>query len=257
MFPVCTLERLTLQNLVPSTSVSCLNCQALGKLEDLPFKISWRGTSFPSPWHWGKELTLMGQFSSVQFIRSVMSDSLWPHGLQHARPPYPSPAPGIHSDSCSSSQWCHPAISFSVVPFSSCPHSLPASKSFPMSQLFAWGGQSTGRNPRVDLLQNGLVGSPCSPRDPQKSSLVPQFESIHSSVFSLLYGLYYWSCKEGNISWIHSTGLREGKQTLWVLKFSQLTALMKFSHCRKGELNQNWYCQVEESEIWIWKGCHG
>ena len=84
------------------------------------------------------------QFSSVQFSRSVVSDSLRPHELQHARPPCPSPTPGVHSDSCPSSQWCHPAISSSVIPFSSCPRSLPASKSFPMSQLFAWGGQSTG-----------------------------------------------------------------------------------------------------------------
>ena len=81
---------------------------------------------------------------SVQFSRSVMSDSLWPHELQHARPPYPSPTPGVYSDSCPSSQWCHPAISSSVIPFSSCPQSLPASESFPMSQLFAWGGQNTG-----------------------------------------------------------------------------------------------------------------
>ena len=87
--------------------------------------------------------------------------------------PVPSPTLGVHSDSRPSSQWCHPAISSSVVPFSSCPQSLPASESFPVSQLFAWGGQSTGdsalasfqRNPRADLLQNGLVGSPCSPRD--------------------------------------------------------------------------------------------
>ena len=84
------------------------------------------------------------QFSSVQFIRSVMSDSLRPHESQHTRPPCPSPPPGVHSDSCPSSQWCNPAISSSVVPFSSCPQSLPASESFPMSQLFTWGGQSTG-----------------------------------------------------------------------------------------------------------------
>ena len=77
---------------------------------------------------------------SDQISRSVVSDSLWPHELQHARPPCPSPTPGVHSDSCPSSQWCHPAISSSVVPFSSCPQSLPASESFPMSQLFAWGG---------------------------------------------------------------------------------------------------------------------
>ena len=83
-------------------------------------------------------------FSSVQFSRSVVSDSLRPHESQHARPPCPSPSPGVHSDSCPSSQWCHPAISSSVVPFSSCPQSLPASGSFPVSQLFAWGGQSTG-----------------------------------------------------------------------------------------------------------------
>ena len=83
------------------------------------------------------------QFSSVQFSRSVVSDSFRPHGSQHARPPCPSPTPGVHSDSHPSSQWCHPAICSSVVPFSSCPQSLPASESFPMSQLFAWGGQST------------------------------------------------------------------------------------------------------------------
>ena len=79
-----------------------------------------------------------------QFSRSVMSDSLWPHELQHASLLYPSPTPGVYTNSCPSSCWCHPAISSSVVPFSSCPQSLPASGSFPMSQLFAWGGQSTG-----------------------------------------------------------------------------------------------------------------
>ena len=81
---------------------------------------------------------------SVQVSRSVVSDSLWPHESQHTRPPCPSPTPGVHLDSCPSSPWCHPAISSSVVPFSSCPQSLSASESFPMSQLFAWGGQSTG-----------------------------------------------------------------------------------------------------------------
>ena len=78
-----------------------------------------------------------GIFSSVQFSHSVVSNSLRPHESQHARPPCPSPTPGAHSDSCPSSQRCHPAISSSVVPFSSCPQSLPASESFPMSQLFA------------------------------------------------------------------------------------------------------------------------
>ena len=82
--------------------------------------------------------------SSVQFSRSVVSDSLQPHESQHARHPCPSSPPGVYSDSRPSSQWCHPAISSSVVSFSSCPQSLPASEFFPMSQLFAWGGQSTG-----------------------------------------------------------------------------------------------------------------
>ena len=86
----------------------------------------------------------LGLFSSVQFSHSVVSDSLGPHESQHTRPPCPSPTPGVHSDSHPSSQWCHPVISSSVIPFSSCPQSLPASKSFPMSQLSAWGGQSTG-----------------------------------------------------------------------------------------------------------------
>ena len=83
-------------------------------------------------------------FQSVQFSCSVVSDSLWPHELQHARPPCPSPTPRVHPSSCPSSWWCHPAISSSVVPFSSCLQSLSASESFPMCQVFAWGGQSTG-----------------------------------------------------------------------------------------------------------------
>ena len=82
--------------------------------------------------------------SSVQFSRSVVSNSLRPHGLQHARPPCLAPTPGDFSNTCPLSWWCHPTISSSVVPFSSSPQSFPASGSFLMSQLFAWGGQSTG-----------------------------------------------------------------------------------------------------------------
>ena len=134
--------------------------------------------------------------TSVQCSCSVVSDSLRPHESQHARPPSPSPTPGVHSDSRPSSRWCCPAISSSVVPFSSCLQSLPASEFFPMSQLFTWGGQSTGvsglasfppKNTRTDLLQNGLVGSSCSPRDSQESSPTPQFKSINSSTLSLLH----------------------------------------------------------------------
>ena len=84
------------------------------------------------------EIIILSEVSSVQFSRSVMYDSLRPHESQHARPPCPSPTPGVHSNSCASSRWCYPAISSSVVPFSSFPQSLPASESFPMSQLLAW-----------------------------------------------------------------------------------------------------------------------
>ena len=88
---------------------------------------------------------------SVQFSRSVVSNSLWPHESQLARPPCPSPTPRVYPNSCPSSRWCHPTISSSVVPFS-CPQSLPASGSFPMSQLFAWGGQSIGVSASASVL---------------------------------------------------------------------------------------------------------
>ena len=91
-------------------------------------------------------------FSSVHFSCSVVSNSLRPHESQYARPPGPSPTPGVHSDSRPSSPWCRRAISSSVIPFSSCSQSLPASESFPMSQLFAWGGQSTGASALASFL---------------------------------------------------------------------------------------------------------
>ena len=89
---------------------------------------------------------------SVQFSRSVMSDSLWPHESQHSRPPCPSSTPGVHSDSHPSSQWCHPAISSSVIPFSSCLQSFPASGSFQMSQFFTSGGQNIGVSASASVL---------------------------------------------------------------------------------------------------------
>ena len=97
-------------------------------------------------------------FSLVQFSHSVVSDSLRPHELQHARPPCPLPSPGVHSDSHPSSGWYHPAISSSVVPFSSCPQSFPASESFQMSQLFTWGGQSTGVSALASVLPKNTQG---------------------------------------------------------------------------------------------------
>ena len=108
----------------------------------------WSGLPCPFPgdlpgrqvlYHW---VTREAQFCLIQFSHSVVSDSLRPHESQHTRPPCPSPTPGVYSNSCPSSRWCHQAISFSVVPFSSCPQSLPASGSFPTSQLFTRGGQS-------------------------------------------------------------------------------------------------------------------
>ena len=121
-------------------------CPPPGDLSDLDIETASLSLSFQ---HWqagSLPLAPPGKscFSSVPFSCSVVSDSLRLHESQHARPPCPAPTPRVHSDSHPSSQWCHPAISSSIVPFSSCPKSLPASESFPMSQLFAWGGQSTG-----------------------------------------------------------------------------------------------------------------
>ena len=132
----------------------------------------------------------------IQFSHSVMSDSLLPHELQHARPPCPSPIPRVYPNSCSLSWWWHSTISSSVVPFSSCPQSFPASWSFKwVSSLhqvanvleFQLQHQSFQWTPRTDFLQDGLVGSPCSPRDSQESSPTPQFKGINSSALSFLY----------------------------------------------------------------------
>ena len=143
-------------------------------------------------------LLLETAFSSVQFISVTQSCPTLYDPMYRSMPglPVPSPSPGVHSDSRPSSPWCHPAISSSMVPWSSCPQSLPASESFPMInsshevakvlelQLYH---HSFQRNPRINLLQNGLVGSPCSPRDSQESSPTPHFKSISSSVLSLFH----------------------------------------------------------------------
>ena len=96
--------------------------------------------------------------SSVQFSHSVVSDSLQPHESQHTRPPYPSPTPGVHSDSRPLSPWCHPLISSSVITFTSCLQSLPASESFPVSQLITWGSQSTGASALASFLPKKSQG---------------------------------------------------------------------------------------------------
>ena len=123
-----------------------------------------------------------------------MSDSLQPHGLQPTRLPCPSSTPRVCSNSCPLSQWCHPTISSSVIPLSSCLQSSPASGSFPMSPFFSSRGlilelqcQSFPWIFRVDLLEDWLVWSPCSPRGSQESSPTPHFKRISSSVLSFLY----------------------------------------------------------------------
>ena len=124
--------------------------------ETIPFtvatkRIKYLGIYLPKE---AKDLLI----SSVQFSCSVVSDSLRRHESQHTRPPCPSPTPGVHSNSRPSSQWCHPAISSSVVPSSSCPQSLPASESFPVSQHFTWGGQSTGVSALASFLPKKSQG---------------------------------------------------------------------------------------------------
>ena len=132
-------------------------------------------------------------FSSV----TQLCPTLWSHRLQHTRLPCPSPVPGVYSDSCPLCQWCHPTISSSVVPFSSCVQSCPASVSFQMSQFFTSGGQSIGASASAPILPMNIQDwfplvltdwSPCSSGDSQESSLTPQFKSINSSVLSFLYG---------------------------------------------------------------------
>ena len=133
------------------------------------------------------------QFSSVTQLCLI----LWPHGLQHARPPCLSPTPRVYANSYPLSRWCHPAISSSVIPFSSCLQSFPASGSFQMSQSalcirwpkywsFSFNISPSNEHSGLISFRDGLVGSPCSPKDPQESSPTPQFKSINSSVLSFL-----------------------------------------------------------------------
>ena len=143
------------------------------------------------------------QFSSVQFSRSVVSDSLQPHELQHAKPPCPSQTPGDYSDSCPSSRWCHPAISSSVVPFSSYPQSLPASGSFPVSELFAWGGQSIGVSASASVLPvntqywspsgwTGRISLWYTKNDSQKKSVpITLFSHWKNQVLAHQYSSFY------------------------------------------------------------------
>ena len=134
-----------------------------------------------------------GSISSVQFSRSVMSNSMWPHKPQQARPLCPSPTPGVYSKSCPLRRWCHLPVSSSVVPFSSCLQSFPESGSFQMSQLFTWGGENIGVSASTSVLPvntqdsplGWTVGSPCNPRD----SRLLQHHSSKASI--LLHSAFF------------------------------------------------------------------
>ena len=138
-------------------------------------------------WVWEHHCQGWTSASLSSFSSSVVSDSFWPRGLQHVRLPCPSPSPRACSNSCPSSQWCHPTISSSIIPFSSCLQSLPASGAFPVSRLFSLGGQRIRASASASVLSmniqdwfrlDWLVWSPCIPRDSQKSAPAPSFKSI-------------------------------------------------------------------------------
>ena len=167
-------------------------------------------------------------FSSVQFSCSVVSNSLWPHGLQHTRLPCPTPTPRAYTNSCLSSQWCHPTISYSVVPFSSCLQFFPGSGPFLRSQFFAWGGQRIGVSASAsvfpmniqDWFPLGLTGLyPCSPRNSEESPPIPQFKSINTLALSFLYSPTFTSDIKGPSS--QSYGFSSGHVWMWELDYKE------------------------------------
>ena len=158
-----------------TTSVHCwVLTLSFINITSVSFVRTWRIGIFILFYRWG-----FWGFSSVQFSCSVVSDSLQPHESQLTRPPCPSPTPRVYPNSCPSSRWCHPAISSSVFPFSSCPQSLPASGSFPMSQLFTWGGQSIGVSASTSVL-------PMNTQDWSPSGWTGWI-SLQSKVFSRIF----------------------------------------------------------------------
>ena len=150
---------------------------------------------FGKCWLWEFVLNIHEDVWNLSFSHSVTSNSLWPHGLQHTRLPCLLPSTGVCLNLCPLNHWSSPIISSSVIPFSSCLPSFPASGSFLMSQLFSSGGQNIGASGSASVLPMssqawfllGLGWSPCNPMDSQESSPTPQFKSINSSLLSLLY----------------------------------------------------------------------
>ena len=157
------------------------------------FRVSLTGSCRLS---WKRQSFFLVSLEKIHFSHSVVFESLQPHGLQYSRYPCPSPTPGACSNSCPTSLWCYPTTSSSVISFSSCPQSFPASGSFPMSQVFPSGGQNIGVLASVSVPPVNIQGwfplgwtgwISCSPRDSQESSPTPQFKSINSLALSFLY----------------------------------------------------------------------
>ena len=191
---------------------------------------------------------------SVQFSHPVISDSLWPHGLQHARPSCPSPTPRVYSNSCPLRWWCHPTIS-SVIPFSSCPQSLPASGSFQMSQLFTWGGQSIGVSASASvLLMNTQDWSPLDLLSVQRTlkSLLQHHSSkasiLQCSVFIIVQLSHPYMTTGKNIALTRWTFV--GK--VMSLVFNMLSKLVLAFLPRSKRLLISWL-QSPSAVIWSWK----
>ena len=180
--------------MLPGVTRRYIQAEGHSLVAGVQFQLKWKNCvssleSIPSSRH-------EEDMFSVKFSHSVVPDSLWPHELNHTKLSCPSLSPGVRSNSYPSSQWRHATISCFVIPFSSCSQSLPASESFPVSQLFAWGGQSTGVSALASFFPKntqdwsplGWTGwIPRSPRDSQESSPTPQFKSINSLVLSFLH----------------------------------------------------------------------
>ena len=195
-----------------------------------------------------------GTVFSVQFSRSVMSNCLWLHGLQYTKLPCSSPTPRACSNSCPSSQWCHPTISSSVIPFSSCLQSFPASGSFPMSPFFTSVAkvlefqlqhQSFQWIFRTDFLSDWLVWSPCSPRDSQESSPTPQFKSISSLALPYSSNGKESACDAGDQGSIPGSGRSSGERKYNPLQYSCLENSME---------REAWWATVHgvtKSQTWL------
>ena len=203
----------------------------------------------------GWQNNVFAKISSVQFGRSVMSDSLRPHESQHARPPCPSQIPGVRSNSCPSSRWRHPAISFSVIPFFFCPKSLPASGSFPVSQPFAWGVQSIRVSASASvLLMNTQDWSPLDLLSVQRTlkSLLQHHSSkasvLRCSVFIIVQLSHPYVTTGKNIALTRWTFV--GK--VMSLVFNMLSKLVLAFLPRSKRLLISWL-QSPSAVIWSWK----